>query len=146
MPVKRGTADLENSLSLPVVVSVPVSVFVGRGGDLAWLRDAFADPGVQAVLVAGEAGLGKSRLIGEFCARLDPRTVVLTGRCPEFGNDGAAFGPFITVMRALLRQVGAELFISGNTAGVHVSRILTKLDAASRTQAAAIARDHALIP
>uniref|UniRef100_UPI000A754D9A response regulator transcription factor n=1 Tax=Nocardia anaemiae TaxID=263910 RepID=UPI000A754D9A len=43
------------------------------------------------------------------------------------------------------RQIAAELFISGNTAGVHVSRILTKLGAATRTEAAAVARKHGLI-
>jgi DNA-binding NarL/FixJ family response regulator len=37
------------------------------------------------------------------------------------------------------RQIGQELFISGNTAGVHVSNILGKLGAASRAEAAAIA-------
>ncbi len=35
------------------------------------------------------------------------------------------------------RQIAADLFISTNTAGVHVSRILTKLGAATRTEAAA---------
>ncbi|WP_169789710.1 ATP-binding protein [Actinoplanes subtropicus] len=34
------------------------------------------------------------------------------------------------------RQIAAELFISSNTAGVHVSRILAKLGAATRTEAA----------
>ncbi|MET7283593.1 AAA family ATPase [Kribbella sp. NPDC005582] len=34
------------------------------------------------------------------------------------------------------RQIAAELFISGNTAGVHVSRILAKLNASTRTEAA----------
>lgn len=34
------------------------------------------------------------------------------------------------------RQIATELYISGNTVGVHVSRILTKLDAATRTEAA----------
>src|SRR5581483_3401131 len=43
------------------------------------------------------------------------------------------------------RQIGTELFISGNTAGVHVSRILAKLGAATRTQAAAIARERGLV-
>ncbi|MEV2225638.1 response regulator transcription factor [Nocardia vinacea] len=43
------------------------------------------------------------------------------------------------------RRIAAELFISGNTAGVHVSRILTKLGAATRTEAAAVARKHGLI-
>jgi DNA-binding CsgD family transcriptional regulator len=34
------------------------------------------------------------------------------------------------------RQIAAELFISANTAGVHVSRILAKLGVATRTEAA----------
>ena len=37
------------------------------------------------------------------------------------------------------RQIGEALFISGNTAGVHVSNILGKLGASSRAEAAAIA-------
>ena len=43
-------------------------------------------------------------------------------------------------------QVGQQLFISTKTASVHVSRILAKLGAASRTEAAAIARDRGLVP
>ncbi|MGO4614955.1 LuxR C-terminal-related transcriptional regulator [Nocardia sp. 2YAB30] len=43
------------------------------------------------------------------------------------------------------RQIAAELFISGNTAGVHVSRILTKLGATTRTEAAATARARGLL-
>ncbi len=37
------------------------------------------------------------------------------------------------------RDIGSELFISPKTASVHVSNILGKLGAASRTEAAAIA-------
>ena len=37
------------------------------------------------------------------------------------------------------RQIAEELFISENTAGVHVSNILGKLGASSRTEAAGIA-------
>ena len=37
------------------------------------------------------------------------------------------------------REIGAELFISASTAGVHVSNILRKLGAGSRAEAAAIA-------
>ena len=37
------------------------------------------------------------------------------------------------------RELAAELFISAKTASVHVSNILAKLDATSRTEAAAIA-------
>jgi DNA-binding NarL/FixJ family response regulator len=37
------------------------------------------------------------------------------------------------------REIGAELFISVKTAGVHVSNILAKLGVGSRTEAAAVA-------
>lgn len=43
------------------------------------------------------------------------------------------------------RQIGEELFISGKTASVHVSNILAKLVAASRTEAVAIAYREGLI-
>ncbi|TPQ19094.1 ATP-binding protein [Streptomyces sporangiiformans] len=43
------------------------------------------------------------------------------------------------------RQIGEELFISGKTASVHVSNILAKLGAASRTEAVALAYRAGLI-
>ncbi|MFF3936862.1 helix-turn-helix transcriptional regulator [Streptomyces phaeofaciens] len=43
------------------------------------------------------------------------------------------------------RQIGEELFISGKTASVHVSNILAKLSAASRTEAVAIAYREGLL-
>ena len=42
-------------------------------------------------------------------------------------------------------EIAATLFMSPKTASVHVSRIITKLGAANRTEAAAIARRHGLI-
>ncbi|MEU4873219.1 AAA family ATPase [Streptomyces sp. NPDC021608] len=45
------------------------------------------------------------------------------------------------------RQIGEELFITGKTASVHVSNILAKVGAASRTEAVAIAyREHLIAP
>ena len=38
------------------------------------------------------------------------------------------------------RQIGAELFVSEKTAGVHVSNILRKLGVTSRVDAAAVAQ------
>ncbi|MEU9779421.1 AAA family ATPase [Streptomyces phaeochromogenes] len=43
------------------------------------------------------------------------------------------------------RQIGEELFISGKTASVHVSNILAKLGAVSRTEAVAIAYREGLV-
>ena len=42
------------------------------------------------------------------------------------------------------REIGATLFMAEKTASVHVSRILTKLNARSRTEAAAVAHRHGL--
>jgi DNA-binding CsgD family transcriptional regulator len=42
------------------------------------------------------------------------------------------------------KEIAAELFISGKTVSVHVSNILAKLGAASRTHAAAIAHDNGI--
>jgi DNA-binding CsgD family transcriptional regulator len=44
------------------------------------------------------------------------------------------------------REIAAELFISDKTVSVHVSNILAKLQAGSRTAAAAIAHDNGLRP
>jgi DNA-binding CsgD family transcriptional regulator len=43
------------------------------------------------------------------------------------------------------RVIGARLYISPKTASVHVSRILTKLDATTRTEAAALAHASGLV-
>lgn len=43
-------------------------------------------------------------------------------------------------------EIGAALFISTKTVSVHVSRILAKLGAANRTEAAALARRQGLVP
>jgi DNA-binding NarL/FixJ family response regulator len=43
------------------------------------------------------------------------------------------------------RQIGQELFITEKTASLHVSRILAKLGAANRAEAAAIAHRLRLV-
>lgn len=44
------------------------------------------------------------------------------------------------------RQIGAQLFIAGKTASVHVSNILGKLGASSRTEAVSLAHRAGLLP
>ncbi len=78
-------------------------IFVGRQYELARLRSAFVrtvagEP--QTVLIGGEAGIGKSRLVEEFTARLD--ATVAVGTCIELGSgDGVPFGPFAAALRSL---------------------------------------------
>lgn len=65
-------------------------------------------------------------------------------------TDGALTGRELEVLHLVAagrtnRQIGAALFISDKTASVHVSNILHKLHATSRTEAAALARVRGLL-
>ncbi len=84
--------------------------FVGRAEALAVLQEAWARAKAgqtSTVLVSGEAGIGKSRLVREFLGRAgDGRTLVSS--CLELGEDAAAFGPFTAALRGLLREIGAS--------------------------------------
>jgi MoxR-like ATPase len=56
-------------------------VMVGRAAELARLRELAATAGDPAVvLVTGEAGIGKTRLVAELVATLDPAVPVLAGQ------------------------------------------------------------------
>ncbi|WP_433755218.1 helix-turn-helix transcriptional regulator [Nocardia sp. CA-135398] len=82
--------------------------FVGRAAEVSALQRAYRDESVHTVLIAGEPGLGKSRLVSEFTSRLGSDVLVLIGRCPEFGASEVPFAPFVTIMRTLVRRVGLD--------------------------------------
>ncbi len=64
--------------------------------------------GPTVALVAGEAGIGKSRLVAEFTSRLDGKARVLVGGCLELGAEGLPYAPFVTITRLLVRELGAD--------------------------------------
>jgi len=76
--------------------------FVGRGDELAMLRRSFsrviATSRPLLFTIAGEPGIGKSRLAAEFLAGLDPEGTVLVGRS-HLGADSATFGPAAAMVR-----------------------------------------------
>lgn len=106
-----------------------------------------------------EAAAGEARAARETAARLGATpllervdALIRRGRLAEARADGSA--PLTAreqdVLRLLAlgrsnRQIGEELYITGKTASVHVSNILAKLGAASRTEAVAIAYRKGLI-
>jgi len=82
---------------------------VGRAEELARLaaaldRAATGDP--AAVLVAGEAGVGKTRLVAEFTSRaIDGGVSVLTGGCVALIEGELAYAPLVEALRGLLQRL-----------------------------------------
>ena len=77
---------------------------------MAALADALSgarEGGHPALLIGGEAGAGKSRLVAEFTATV-PGARVLTGGCLQLGGEELPFTPFATVLRGLVRELGAD--------------------------------------
>ncbi|MFE4309565.1 MULTISPECIES: AAA family ATPase [unclassified Streptomyces] len=106
-------------------------VFVGRAGELTALTEALSratagEP--QALLVGGEAGVGKTRLIEEFldtaCAQ---GAVVALGGCVELGADGLPFAPFATALRSLRRRLPEELAAAADGQQAELARLLPEL-------------------
>ena len=86
-----------------------VSVMVGRSSELERLRTAWRDASAGrggCVLVSGEAGIGKTRLVQEVAAAAAGADVVW-GRCQE-GEDAPAFWPWSQVVSALLAMRSPE--------------------------------------
>ncbi len=122
---------------LGIVQSQSVSpVFVGRIRELTDLDAALAratagEP--QALLVGGEAGVGKTRLLEEFLAHCRAAgAVTATGGCVEMGCDGLPFAPVATVLRVLHRQLGDELATAAAGLEGELARLLPELGEATR--------------
>ncbi len=95
--------------ALPAVLAGP-GPFVGRGPELERLLSAWQttlDVGAGAVLIAGEPGVGKTRLAGEWSRHAyEQGAVVLYGRCDE--DLGAPYQPFAEALRSLVPCLGSK--------------------------------------
>ena len=87
--------------------------FVGRDGDLSRLQDALRaaeDGWPQAILIGGEAGVGKTRLVSEFSTQADDAGMrVLAGGCIDVSG-GLPFGPIVEAFRGLEHDLGSSAF------------------------------------
>ncbi len=81
-----------------------------------------------AMLVGGEAGMGKTRLIGEFTAvAREAGARVLTGACLELGADGLPFSPFTAMLRDFVRESDAGEIASLLSGSGRAARELARL-------------------
>ncbi|WP_062526786.1 helix-turn-helix transcriptional regulator [Demequina rhizosphaerae] len=109
---------------------------VGRESEMGILAEALASGSrgePAAVIVRGEAGIGKSRLVREAVARARamPATVVATGASVDAGTVGAPFG----AVRRLLHELACEVGVGelGEAAGsprvrATLARLVPELD------------------
>ena len=85
-------------------------VLVGRQAELGLLRDSLdrAVAGGQAtVLVGGEAGVGKSRLVHDLIDQARQSGArALVGGCVELDGGGIPFAPLVEMIRAFAAELG----------------------------------------
>ena len=87
--------DLLDATDRPTVAGAatsPPAWLPGRKAELAALDELFARVSVPsaagtAVMVTGEAGIGKTALVQAWAARVAMRALVLVGRCDPLGRD-----------------------------------------------------------
>jgi DNA-binding SARP family transcriptional activator len=95
--------------SLPAVLA-GAGPFVGRERELGQLFSAWQTMlagGTNAALIAGEPGVGKTRLAGEWSRQAyDQGALVIYGRCDE--DLGAAYQPFAEALRSLVPCLGSS--------------------------------------
>lgn len=89
-----------------VAGSISSAVLVGRTAELDRLESALARAraGTPAtIVVAGEAGVGKTRLVTAFAGRAEAaRAIVLIGACLDVGNGTLPYAPVVEALRSLV--------------------------------------------
>jgi class 3 adenylate cyclase/tetratricopeptide (TPR) repeat protein len=118
---------------LPVALAAtPAERVVGRGAELDRLSSALeaARAGQRhAVLIGGEPGVGKTRLVAALARRAHEQGVlVLFGRCEE--DLAVAYQPFAEALRAALPALDPEVVAAHVAAhGGEIRRLVPALDA-----------------
>ena len=101
-----------------VLRRVSSATFVGRADELALLDGTLAET-PSFVFVAGESGVGKSRLVAEFDARAsDAGARVLIGHCLELGGTVIPYAPLVDALRPVARELadcGSDLELPDGT-------------------------------
>ena len=109
-PVEERTGARCHTALVARRVTCPT--FVGREAQLRRLEAAVEAARIdsQLVLLSGDAGVGKTRLIDELCSRARAGGgVAVIGGCVDLGELGTGYAPLIELLRRLQEDVGPEL-------------------------------------
>ena len=88
----------------PGTAAAPASELVGRDAERAWIGtvvDELVAGRGQVLLISGEAGIGKTRMLAELEAVGAGRVTWLEGRCLSYGGD-LLYWPFVEMLRGWL--------------------------------------------
>jgi DNA-binding CsgD family transcriptional regulator len=90
-------------------------------------RAGVGEPGFA--LIGGEAGVGKTRLVGELAKRAaEAGFLVLTGQCVELGAEGLPLAPLVDVLRTMARAIRGEVLAEVlGPAAASLARLLPEL-------------------
>jgi DNA-binding CsgD family transcriptional regulator len=102
VPDRADTGRVSRRVTSPVLI--------GRSAEIEAATTAIvlARAGrARFVLVSGDAGIGKTRLVSEVCGRArQAGMLAAVGGCVQMGDAAVAYAPLAEVLRDLLRQLG----------------------------------------
>jgi DNA-binding CsgD family transcriptional regulator/predicted negative regulator of RcsB-dependent stress response len=111
--------------------SLTSSHFVGRVGELAELEQARreADGGQPVVvMVGGDSGVGKTRLVSEFLSRHDSGALVLQGSASLQADGELPYAPLLSALRPLVRRRHPALSALGRASRSALAALLPDLE------------------
>jgi DNA-binding CsgD family transcriptional regulator len=95
-----------------MIARISSPVFVGRGDELQRLRavlEAARSGAVGTVIVGGEAGVGKTRLLAELRASAESSGLrFLGGACVDLGDGAPPYDPLVAALRPWLKALPPE--------------------------------------
>ena len=100
-----------------------LGILAGRDTELAWLHDNFDSArtqGNRSLLISGDAGMGKSRLLHEFQQETSTSAAWITQRCSEYRQDT----PLDPIKGILKNLIGIGEFQEGSEHGQLISDFL----------------------
>lgn len=93
----------------------PPKEFVGRKRELTVLREAYEQAAAgrsRYLFITGEAGIGKSALVGQFEeeVRRQARALIARGHCVSTLGPGEAYAPLFEILEMMANRIGGERF------------------------------------
>ncbi|KQZ11343.1 hypothetical protein ASD23_04570 [Agromyces sp. Root1464] len=124
------------------IVTTSTAAMVGRDADLARLNERLDEVRAGApftVVIGGEAGIGKTRLVREFERGLPSDVRLLAGQCVDLGSVAAPYAPVKAALRTLIADLGRDRVLEAAGPGRPALAALLPELAASDPDAAATA-------